>query len=443
MTREAPTINELEAQSFRRQQIAFCVLTLFVLAVLLLLHTLFASSLGEPSSAVVIFLGVSFSLKVVEIAWLQSKTQGISERTAQIETAISIAGIFVLAALLAFLTDRDDSPYFVLLAIPILQCAYHLGLLPTIFTVVSAVSMIFAWNQHYFSIHPPPRATEYLEAGMISVIFCLLGPLIWYLVDQIKHKEIRLYEKMSELESTREKLVKEERLAAVGRFASGIAHEIRNPVAMIASSLATARYPGSDVAEREEMFTIAAREAKRLEKLTGEFLVYARPMKPKLVQVSIDEILDHIADVTRMRSMDREIEVRCEFCDENMADVDPVQVEGALLNLCLNAIDATPARGRIELRSRHEGNALLIEIENSGVPIPAADLNRVFEPFFTTKTGGTGLGLAIARGVATAHGGDLWVSTNKDGSVVFTMSIPSDVGGSDRKETVYGENPGS
>jgi signal transduction histidine kinase len=440
MTRSAPTFKRFEALAFRRQQTAFGVITLFVIAVLLVMHTLFASLLGEPSLPVIVLLGVAFSLKTLEIIWLQGMRDGITERTAQIETAISGVGVFLLAILLANYTNRDDPPYFVLLAIPILQCAYHLGLFPTLLTIIAAIAMMFAWILHFFALHPPPRPTEYLETGMVAVIYSFMGPLVWYLVHQLKTKETKLYEQMMELESAREKLLAEEKLSAIGRFASGIAHEIRNPVAMISSSLATANQLSSEPDEREEMFAIAAREAKRLEKLTADFLSYARPVKPRLSQSSISDILQHISDVTRMRATDRDIEVTHEVISDASVTIDNSQIEGALLNLCLNAIDATPDKGQIEMRSRTSGDRLFVEIEDSGPRIRDEDLKRVFEPFFTTKPGGTGLGLAVARGVAIAHGGDLYVSKNEDGAVVFTMELMNDSAELNMEEAADGKS---
>ena len=437
--RKSPSIERVEAHAFRRQEIAFCVLTLFVIAVLLLLHALFAPLLGEPTLPVILILGVSFLLKVFEIIWLQEKQHGISERTAQIETAVSSLGIFIVAGAVTFTANRDDSPYFVLLAIPILQCAYHCGLIPTIATVAAAISMMFAWVEHYFRIHPPPRLSEYRQTAMVALVFAVIGPLVWYLVQQLREKEIKLYEKMTELDSAREKLFAEEKLAAVGRLASGIAHEIRNPVAMISSSLATAAYPAADKEEREEMFAIAAREAARLENLTGEFLTYARPSKPQRSSTSVNDILRHIANVTRMRAAGRSIEVLYLSGEEILAEIDANQVESALLNLSLNALDATPDGGHIELRSRANGTHLAVEVENSGKMIPKSEVDRVFEPFFTTKPGGTGLGLAIARRIAVSHGGDIWLSSNQDGAVVFTMSLSKHAPDDTSKETDDGE----
>ncbi len=331
-----------EAEDFRRQQTAFCILTLFALAMLLLLHILFESVLGEPSILVIALLGLSFSLKFVELLWLLRRRQGLTERAAKIESAISIAFIFALSALLAYLTNRDDSPYFVLLAIPILQCAYHFNLFPTVLTIVFADGMILFWLWHYFGLHPPARGTEYLEGSMISVIYGLMGSLVWYLVNQLKNNHVKLTTSLIALRATREQLIREEKLAAVGRLASGIAHEIRNPVAMISSSLTTACETGLGKAEREEMFSIAARQARRLEALTADFLTYARPSVPQRSLVLVNELLSYIVDVTKMHAARRDITVSSDLASEMPVEVDASQLEGALLNLALNSIDAMP-----------------------------------------------------------------------------------------------------
>lgn len=436
----SPPIERIEAQSLRRQQIAFSLLTASLLAALLLLHSHFSFLLGDPTENVVLILAVAFFAKMLEFAWLWRQKSGITERCARVATVISIPAIFALAAVLAVLTDRDEVPYFVLLAIPILQCAYRFGLLPTLLTIGASIALMFTWSQHFFALHPPPRPTEFLETGMISVIFCLMGTLVWFLVDQLEIKQDKLYRNMMELEVTREKLLAEERLAAVGRLASGIAHEIRNPVAMIASSLATAAELSADPSEREEMFAIAARQAKRLEILTGEFLHYARPSVPERALFPVNDIIGHVVSMIRLRAAERSIEVCDQLGDEVTGNIDASQVEGALLNLGINAIDATPDGGVITFRSRCESSILTVDVENSGSAIAEHHLLRIFEPFFTTKPTGTGLGLAIAKGVARAHGGDLWISKNQDGAVVFTMTLRLRDGQEEFEEAMYGQS---
>ncbi|HET9101610.1 MAG TPA: ATP-binding protein, partial [Acidobacteriaceae bacterium] len=364
-----------------------------------------------------------FFAKLIEILWLLYQENGISERTAQIESAISMSALFAVAGVLAVITDRDDAPYFVLLAIPILQCGYHFGLFPTLTTVAAAIAMIFGWAHHYYAIHPPPRPTELLESGMISLIYMLMGVLVWSLVNQLRNKELLLFRKMSELETARESLAREEKLAAVGRLATGIAHEIRNPVAVIASSMATAAYPDLTSGERDEMLQIAEREAKRLENLTSDFLSYAKPAAPQRDPTPVADLLRHVSNAARVRAAEKSIHVDTGAWEQITITIDSLQIEGALVNLCLNAIDATPPGGRISLKTRVQQELLLIDISDSGPAIPEGDLSRIFEPFFTTKRKGSGLGLAIATGVARAHGGELWVSSNVDGEVTFTLSL--------------------
>lgn len=427
-----------DSEDLRKQQTAFCVLTLFVLAVLLVLHTLFASILGEPSLWLVLLLGVGFSLKIAELVWLHSPNRCLTEPALRLETAFSILVMFVLTAFLAYLTNRDDSPYFVLLAIPILQCAYLFGLVTTVLTIASADAMIVFWLWHFFLLHPPARATEYLEAGMISVIYILMGLLVWFLVNQLKSNQKILSTSLIDLRATRERLVNEEKLAAVGRLASGIAHEIRNPVAMIASALSTANQVATPTDERQEMFAIASRESVRLEHLTADFLTYARPTTPKRSPVDMKELLTYVGDVTKMHAATHSITVTSKLANELLAEVDVSLVEGALLNLTLNAIDATSENGLIELSATANKNTFRIDVQNSGSAITSSDLERIFEPFFTTKPTGTGLGLAIAKGIAKAHGGDVWVSSNEDGRVTFSMTLAGSLDDTVREEAAHG-----
>ena len=409
----------------RNQQSAFCVLMLFVLALLLVLHTLFASILGQPSTSLIVLLAVGFAAKVAELIRLQTIGHEITGRFARVWAAGSTVATFVLTGFLAYLMNRDESPYFVLLAIPILQCAHLFGLLVTTCVIFAADATIVFWLWHFFHLHPPARPTEYLEAGMISIIYMVMGFLVWFLVNLLRLNQVRLTASLTDLETARERLVSEEKLAAVGRLASGIAHEIRNPVSMISSALSTAAVPTTPEPERQEMFAVAARESARLERLTADFLVYARPAPLRYAETSLLDLLTYVGDVGTMHAENRPIEIIADAPENLTAVLDNSLIEAALLNLVLNAIDAIPEAGSIHLRSTRFGQMIHIDVENSGPAISPEHLGHVFEPFFTTKATGTGLGLAIARGIATAHGGDLWVSNNVNGSVTFTLAVPA------------------
>ena len=437
---EAVLSGRTDGVDLRKQQTAFCVLTLFVLAMLLLLHALFAFVLGEPSTPILVLLGFSFAVRLLELMWLQSNGGPLTERLARIDGALSIGALFVLAWLLVWLTNHDHSPYQVLLAIPVLQSAFLFGLTATVLTVIAADATIFIWLWRYFALHPPPSGAEYLEGGMLAVVYALMGFLVWFLVMQSRANERRLSEALTTLEATRARLLSEEKLAAVGRLASGIAHEIRNPVAMILSALSTAADRATIKAERDEMFAIASRQAGRLEALTNDFLTYAKPTVPRRAPILIGDLLSGVEGVTRYRAAERGIEVKCQCEQDQWVNVDGSQVEGALLNLTLNAMDAMSGGGRVRLAARIEAGVIRVDVENSGPAICGANMDRIFEPFFTTKPAGTGLGLAIARSVAIAHGGDLWVSTNEDGKVIFTMTLAAQPAGKDELEATHGQS---
>ena len=259
----------------------------------------------------------------------------------------------------------------------------------------------------------------------MSLLYTLVGVVVWLLVDQLHRKELRLGESLEQLEAVEDRLLREEKLAAVGRLSNAIAHEIRNPVAIIASALATANRTGLQVSEREEMFEIAAKEAKRLEKLTTDFLAYARPRGPERAPCVLSEILGYVADVCRPRASAKGVTLVAEPGDTS-ANLDAAQVQQALINLVINAVEASPPAGRVTLRTAPvDENHVHIEVEDVAGPIPSEVVTRMFEPFFTTKADGTGLGLAIARNVARGHGGDLVLSANKPGRVCFSLILPA------------------
>jgi signal transduction histidine kinase len=228
------------------------------------------------------------------------------------------------------------------------------------------------------------------------------------------------------LQRERERLHAEEKLAAVGRLSSAIAHEIRNPVAMISSSLATALRPGQDEAERNEMFAIAAKEAERLEQLTTDFLAYARPRALQAARTNVADQLNYVAATARACALEKDVAIKIE-ADANLeGEFDGFQIHQALLNLVLNAVEACRHGDTVTIRAGTDGNdAIILDVIDPAGPIPPDATARIFEPFFTTKQAGTGLGLAIARNIARAHHGDLVLKINQPGQVCFSMNVPA------------------
>ncbi|MGD0118330.1 MAG: ATP-binding protein [Candidatus Binatus sp.] len=303
--------------------------------------------------------------------------------------------------------------------LPILEASFRLSLGVTIAVIALAdlISFMGAIGLKF---------GEYIEAGAMAVIYTVMGLLVWLLVNNLRTREAKFARNLEELERTRQQLLSEEKLAAIGRLSRAIAHEIRNPVAMISSSLATAIRPGQNEAEREEMFSIAAKEAVRLERLTTDFLVYARPRPVQVARTNLADTLNYVATVARAHAANEGVTIDVAVDSSLEGDFDATQMHQALLNLVLNAIDACRQGDLVKLDAQKNGNGKIrIDVVDPEGPIPDDIVARIFEPLFTTKRGGNGLGLAIARNIARAHGSDIVLRINESRRVCFSIEIPA------------------
>jgi two-component system sensor histidine kinase HydH len=418
--------------SFQLQESTFAGLNLFLLVALLITHLFFSSYFGSPPPVLFVVLALGIVVNVADLIWI-SRRKFLSPEGVVVLTWTMIALNMSVAFSLASLSYRQDIQYFALMITPIFQAAFRLSLGATLLTVTASDSLIFCWVWNYFRLHPPQDINEYIEAGTISLIYAVAGALVWTLVNHLRTKQRELARSLVELEGARAKLLIEEKLAAVGRFSSAIAHEIRNPVAMISSALTTAFNRGPDSQEGRDMFDIAAKEASRLERLTTDFLTYARPRSPSKQRCDVADSVAYIADVCRPRATETGVTILREGPDELWADIDSGQLQQALMNLVMNAIEASPSGAAVTLRGVRDNHSLRMEIENTCGPIPSGAAEHIFEPFFTTKPSGTGLGLAIARSIVMAHGGDLILSRNEPDMVQFSIILP--IGGREAERT--------
>lgn len=407
-------------ESNRRQHWVFALLNLALIGALLLIHLTWADYVGLSSPLSVVLLIAAFLFQGMEVIWLSVGREIYSERADIILTWWPIVLNSVLATVLSVIEAGNDHQYFILMAVPVIQGAFRFRL-----GVVVAI-IGFADFMNFFSAYWLRSINEYFEAGATSLIYTFVGVLVWLLVRNLRQRENLLKHHLEELERTRERLTEEEKLAAVGRLSSTIAHEIRNPVAMISSALATSVRPGQDEAERHKMLEIAASEASRLERVTSDFLAYARPRSARISRTNVADTLNYVAAIAGTHAANHSVALTVEADSNLHADFDPTLIQQALINLVLNAIDACAGPGTVKLRaSVNESRAMRLEVIDDAGPIPAEVAAKLFEPFFTTKAGGTGLGLAIARNAARAQGGDLELRINQPGRVCFAIEIPA------------------
>lgn len=253
-----------------------------------------------------------------------------------------------------------------------------------------------------------------------------------------------VYQDLTELRRLQLDVARAERLAELGRFAAGLAHEIRNPLAAMIGCLqllrsdaqAAARGIASDSspearAESERMLGIVQREAERLSGLVTAFLTYARPAPP---------VLEDVPVLAAARDTVATLQAGLGAGEERVADIavegvevsarcDAGQLRQVLWNLVGNAVQsvtgAERAPGRVLVRVGREGREVLITVEDNGPGVPQDIRPRIFEPFFTTRPEGTGLGLATVHQVLAQQGGTISLGDSSLGGASFTVRLPA------------------
>jgi len=230
-------------------------------------------------------------------------------------------------------------------------------------------------------------------------------------------------------------LVRSERLAAVGKMAAMITHEVRNPLSSIGlnTELLEDELEGAPhEAAARELCRAITKEVDRLTDITEEYLAFARLPKPKVAPESINPMVSALASFVREDLAAREVELRVELAsDDPIALVDAAQLRQCLMNLVRNAADAVVAKGRggVTIKTardkRSRPGRIEIAVIDDGVGIEPDVLPRLFDPFFSTKEGGSGLGLALTQQIVKDHGGDLRVTSAVGRGTTFTVSVPS------------------
>jgi PAS domain S-box-containing protein len=231
--------------------------------------------------------------------------------------------------------------------------------------------------------------------------------------------------KRSEAEQTRlrERLLQTERLSALGEMAARIAHEVRNPLVSIgAAAQVVAEEVGPDSPVSEEARAIV-REVRRLDNIVTEFLRFARP--PRADRRIVDLAVVVQESVALAASKSHGIQVRLELGTPSIvARCDPDAMKQVLLNILLNAIEASPSQTVIDCEARILDDHVELTVADRGPGIPASQRSRVFDPFFSTKTRGTGLGLAVTKQIVDEHQGRIRLLPRRGGGTRVVIQLP-------------------
>jgi signal transduction histidine kinase len=224
-------------------------------------------------------------------------------------------------------------------------------------------------------------------------------------------------------------LVRSERLAAIGKMAAMITHEVRNPLSSIGlnTELLQDELDGTSE-EAKNLLRSIQREIDRLTAITENHLAFARLPKPKLAPEAINPLVGALAAFVREDLASKNVKLVVELANgDPIAMIDSGQIRQCLVNLVRNASEALAGKqtGTIVLRTRRRGDRIAIDVEDNGPGISADVLPRMFDPFFSTKENGSGLGLALTQQIVKDHGGDLAVQSTVGRGTTFTVSVPA------------------
>jgi signal transduction histidine kinase len=244
--------------------------------------------------------------------------------------------------------------------------------------------------------------------------------------------DARVREAAEELRITHEQMRRTETLSAVGTLASGVAHELATPLGSLLSYVRMIRKSnkGGDGIAAE--MGILENELVRCRDILTGMLSFVRAPEKEKIPTDINAMLHEIVQLTTHQTRSRKISVS-ESPDPSLPLIPavPGRLKQVFLNLIINAIQAMPGGGQLEVATSFgsEAKKVYVKISDTGCGIPESDINRIFEPFYTNKDEGTGLGLSISYGVVKGHGGDIEVESEEGRGTTFVISLPVSGGG--------------
>jgi signal transduction histidine kinase len=241
-----------------------------------------------------------------------------------------------------------------------------------------------------------------------------------------------IIENITEKMKMEQHLLQASKLASLGKLTAGISHEIGNPLASISSLIQELMSLKIDSEEHieftDESLNTINTHIDRIARIVRSLGDFARISSTEKVPSKISEIMERTVNLVKYDKRFRNIQLKTEIRDIQSLQVNPDKIQQVFLNIMLNAIDAMPNGGSLNIAARKSGSFVEISFRDTGAGIEETELNRIFDPFFTTKQigKGTGLGLSICYGIIKEHGGTITVKSKKEEGAIFTIKLPVD-----------------
>ncbi|MDZ7371690.1 MAG: ATP-binding protein [candidate division KSB1 bacterium] len=227
----------------------------------------------------------------------------------------------------------------------------------------------------------------------------------------------------------RENAKRSDRITAMGQLASGVAHEIRNPlnaIGMIAQRLAIEFKPTADEEEYSRLASTLVHETHRINQIIDQFLTFARPAPLLCRPIHLQNLLAEVASLLKEEAVENRITVKTACDDLPAVQADGDKLKQAFLNLGRNALQACRPGGHVTIICRDEGDRVVIRFIDDGVGIPAENLDKIFNLYFTTKDKGSGIGLSIVQQIISQHNGVIQVDSRENQGTTVTIILPKE-----------------
>lgn len=236
--------------------------------------------------------------------------------------------------------------------------------------------------------------------------------------------------KLNENRELESRLKEAEQMSKIGALASGIAHEVRNPLNLINLSIdhLMASYAPADPVKRNGFTATVAgikSEIERLDGMVTNFLDFGRPLRLQLKRLQVEPVLDETASLLSDSLSEQKIKLKKEYgASRCFVDADYRHLKTCFLNVLINSVQAMPEGGAVVLRTSSHDGVVSVEVEDTGCGIAPGNIQKVFDPYFTTKETGIGIGLALTKRVVEEHGGTISIESVVDSGTMVTVRMP-------------------
>jgi signal transduction histidine kinase len=252
-----------------------------------------------------------------------------------------------------------------------------------------------------------------------------MGALFVVLIFVVKRGEGIIQKRAMERLRLKERLSQAERLSSLGEMAAGISHEIRNPLGIIRSSAELLKKKVTKFDPSNSIPDIIVEEANRLNRIITDFINFAKPRNPNLVPCRIEEVIDKNITFLAMQIEENGYRIKQNY-QNSLPEIqaDAAMLYQSFLNILINAMQAMPNGGTIEISISTNDKIVTIQFEDEGQGIPDDVIEKIWDPFFTTKEMGTGLGLGVVKNLIESHGGSIQVVNRSQGGARVTVELP-------------------